>query len=263
MRTCNICGAVVSEEAKFCRSCGSKLGEPEYGAGVQDGGYPEEHTVLIDESAPERTEPLGNDDRGFDPGGAETGYEEAYEPQYGQYQQAQPQYEQPRQAQPQYEQPQQAQPQYSRPQTAAYQPWDRTSEFDPKDISDNKAVCMLIYLIPSLGVIIAFLSSSTSPYAGFHARQGIKILVLELIVVIISSLLSPLILPSLLLSIGASGGLNTIAPLAGMGVLIILIVIAVLVMYALIFIIRVISFFSICKGNAKEPPIIRSLKFLN
>ena len=32
--------------------------------------------------------------------------------------------------------------------------------------------------------------------------------------------------------------------------------------YAVLFVVRIICFFSICKGQAKEPPIIRSLGFL-
>lgn len=53
-----------------------------------------------------------------------------------------------------------------------FDPYDHTTEFDPKDISDNKVIAMLCYLLGTVGVIIALLGSNSSPYAGFHVSSS-------------------------------------------------------------------------------------------
>ena len=57
---------------------------------------------------------------------------------------------------------------YGNPYTA-YDPYDHTSEFDPRDISANKVVSMLCYLLSWIGIIIALLAAGNSPYAAFSA----------------------------------------------------------------------------------------------
>ena len=112
--------------------------------------------------------------------------------------------------------------------------WDHTDDFDPKDISDNKVTAMAAYLLGPLGVIIALLAGKESPYAAFHMRQGLKFVVVEALLSIICLILC----------------WTLIVPAAG--------AIAMLI----IWIVKVISFVSVCKGRAVEPPIIRSLGFL-
>ena len=116
----------------------------------------------------------------------------------------------------------------------AYDPADHTAEFDPKDISDNKVTAMAAYLLGPLGIIIALLAAQHSPYAAFHVRQGLKYLILEALTAIVTVLLCwTFIIP-------AAGGIFLI----------------------ILTILEVISFFSVCKGRAVEPPIIRSMGFL-
>ena len=115
-----------------------------------------------------------------------------------------------------------------------FDPYDHTAEFDAKDISDNKVIAMLCYLLGAAGVIIALLSSQSSPYAGFHVRQSLKFTVVDILLGIISAVLFWTFL----------------------------IPVACGICYAVLFVVRIICFFSICKGQAKEPPIIRSLGFL-
>ena len=43
-----------------------------------------------------------------------------------------------------------------------FDPYDHTTEFDPKDISDNKVIAMLCYLLGTVGVIIALPSAATA-----------------------------------------------------------------------------------------------------
>ena len=70
-----------------------------------------------------------------------------------------------------------------------FDPYDHTAEFDAKDISDNKVIAMLCYLLGAAGVIIALLGSQSSPYAGFHVRQSLKFTVVDILLGIISAVL--------------------------------------------------------------------------
>lgn len=122
---------------------------------------------------------------------------------------------------------------FSAPAAAPYvDPHDHTAEFDAKDISDNKVVAMLCYLMGTFGVIIAALLANTSKYAQFHVRTALKFTVVNILLGIIA------IVPFL-------GWL-----VAGVGFLI-------------TFVLRIIAFFQICSGKAKDPAIISSLGFLN
>ena len=122
------------------------------------------------------------------------------------------------------------QPQYQ-PQNQPQVNYDHTAEFDHKDISDNKVIAMLIYLMGTVGVLIALLASHDSPYAAFHVRQALKYTVCSLLLVVL------LIIPFL----------GWIA--LGVG-------------YIIILVCRIICFFQICSGKAIEAPIVRSFGFL-
>lgn len=113
----------------------------------------------------------------------------------------------------------------------AYDPYDHTAEFDTKDISDNKVFAMICYLMGFIGIIVALLATNSSKYAMFHVRQALKIEV--------ASILSIFVL---------------IIPFLGW--------IAFPILQGIIWVIKIISFFQICSGKAKEPAIIRSFGFL-
>ena len=122
---------------------------------------------------------------------------------------------------------------YAPPAAApAYDPYDHTAEFDPKDISENKVFAMLPYLMSFIGVIIALLAAQDSPFTKFHVRQGLKILVTEILVTIV----------------------GLIIPILGW--------IALGICLIILLVIEIICFFQVCKGKAKEPAIIKSLGFL-
>ncbi len=122
---------------------------------------------------------------------------------------------------------------YQAPQPV-YDPYDHTAEFTTKDISENKVIAMLCYLMGTFGVILALLGSHSSPYAAFHVRQALKFTVISCLSVIVTALLFWTVIVPILV-----GVLNII-----------------------LFVVRIICFFSICSGKAKEPPIIRSFGFL-
>ncbi|MGN0601908.1 MAG: zinc-ribbon domain-containing protein [Oscillospiraceae bacterium] len=123
---------------------------------------------------------------------------------------------------------------YNQPNIPPYDPFDHTSEFDPKDISDNKVFAMLVYLMGSIGIIIALLASRNSKFVDFHLRQALKFLVVEILIGLITVVLCWTI----------------IVPIAAG------------IMYVVLTILEIICFFQVCSGKAKEAPIIRSLKFL-
>ena len=115
-----------------------------------------------------------------------------------------------------------------------YDPADHTSEFDAQDIAENKVIAMVPYLLSYIGIIIALLASNSSKYVAFHVRQALKLTVVEILVGIVTALLCWTI----------------IVPIVGGVCMVIL------------FVLHVIAFFQVCSGKAKEPAIIRSLKFL-
>lgn len=123
------------------------------------------------------------------------------------------------------------QQQYAQPM---YNPYDHTAEFDPKDISDNKVIAMLVYLMGTIGIIIALLGSHASPYVMFHVRQGLKIAVVNMLLGIIMVILIWTIIVPIVCGIAM----------------------------AVVFVINIICFFQVCGGKAKEPAIINKLGFL-
>lgn len=113
-------------------------------------------------------------------------------------------------------------------------PWDHTAEFESNDIAEHKLLAMLIYLTGIVGIILALLARTESPWLRFHLRQGLKFLVAEVLLTIAAAVLC----------------WTLIAPFCA--------AIAILVLY----VIRIISFFQVCGGKAVEPAILRSIGFL-
>jgi len=113
-------------------------------------------------------------------------------------------------------------------------PTDHTSEFDPADISENKVFALLPFVLGIVGLIVALLARNDSKYTAFHVRQYLKLAICNAIIGFISAVLCWTIL----------------VPCAGGICIVILLVL------------RIICFFQICKGQAKEPAIISKLGFL-
>ncbi len=110
-------------------------------------------------------------------------------------------------------------------------PLDHTAEFDSADISANKVFALIPYLMGWFGVIITLLASSSSPYAGFHVRQALKIQIVTLLSLVL-----------------------LIIPFLGW--------IAVGVWAIIALVLDLICFFRVCSGKAIEAPIVSSFKFL-
>lgn len=121
---------------------------------------------------------------------------------------------------------------YVAPQQA--EPTDHTAEFDAADISQNKVLAMVSYLMGWIGIVIALLASSTSPYTAFHVKQALKIQICNALLGIIAAVLA----------------ITVIVPIAAA------------VCIAILSIVNIICFFQVCSGKAKEPAIVSKLGFL-
>lgn len=116
-------------------------------------------------------------------------------------------------------------------QTFDADPFDRTAEFDPADISANKVIAMAPYLMGWVGIIIALLAINNSKYVAFCVKQALK---LEVCFVLSAFL--------------------CIVPFLGW--------LAFAVCSIIIFVLKIIGFFNVCGGKAKELPIVRNFDFL-
>ena len=124
---------------------------------------------------------------------------------------------------------------FAPPANEAYvDPYDHTAEFTAADISENKIYAMLPYVMSIVGVVIALLARNGSAYAAFHVRQFLKLAVCEVIIGFVTAVLA----------------ITIIVPIAAAICAIILVVV------------RIICFFQVCKGEAKEPALICKLGFL-
>lgn len=114
------------------------------------------------------------------------------------------------------------------------QPADHTAEFDPEDVSQNKVIAMAAYILGTVGIIIALLAAPQSKYAAFHSRQALKFDIVSTLLLIVSAVLA----------------FTFIVPIAGA------------VCIAILFVVRIICFFQVCSGKAKDAAIIGKLPFL-
>ncbi len=94
------------------------------------------------------------------------------------------------QAQQQYQQPTQPQMQYAQPQAQPAAPntkggADYTAQFDPADIEANKIMAVLAYII----FFIPLLAAKESPFAKFHANQGLTLFLAAMAVSIVGSII--------------------------------------------------------------------------
>ena len=113
--------------------------------------------------------------------------------------------------------------------------WDHTAEFDTQDVSDNKVYALSAYLFSFLGVILCHILAKESPFAQFHAREAMKIDVVAVVVYLLSVFFC----------------WTCIVPIAG------------IVLTIILLIVKIIAFVQVCKGQAKEPWLIRSIGALH
>lgn len=198
MMICPKCGSEVSDDSVFCTKCGASL---------QNGAQQNSQQGFAQEG------PQNNHNSG-----ANFGYGDPYGNPNGTYGYGSPQMNQ-------------GMP-YGQPYV---DPKDHSAEFDAEDIAENKVAAMLPYLLGIFGTIVALLAAKESAYVAFHVRQGMKFLVVEVLLGLIAAVLC----------------WTVIVPIAAV------------VCYVILWVVRIISFVNVCNGKAKEPAIISSFGFLN
>ena len=93
---------------------------------------------------------------------------------------------------------------------------------------------MLVYLLGLVGIVIAMLGAKGSEYVAFHVRQGLKLTVVDGLIVLVTALLC----------------WTVIVP------------VAVAVCLVVLTVIRLVCFLWVCQGKAVEVPVIRNIGFL-
>ncbi len=234
MKICKNCGASIDDEAMFCTQCGVKteaLDEP-----VQE-DIQNVETVKAEDTVENQKEPEIEESKSQEADAEGNAFIYGQQPNMNQENYNQQNYNQQNYNQQNYNQGNYNQGAYGGYQQQYYtqpSPYDHTAEFSAKDVSDNKVIAMMLYLTSFLGVFVALLASPDSPYLKFHVRQAIKFIVVDTLAGLIGVVLC----------------FTFIVPvLAG---------IFVFVMW----ICKIITFFSICGGKSVEPVIIRNMGFL-
>lgn len=115
---------------------------------------------------------------------------------------------------------------------------DYSSQFNPKDISENKVTAMAAYLLGPIGIIIALLAARDSAYTAFHVRQALKITVCSIVLEIIAAILA----------------LFGMIPLVGIIFKLVLVIICAVWLGVLV--LRLVAIAQVCDGEAREPAII-------
>ena len=152
MKICKNCGAEIQDGAAFCTHCGTKVEEQRV---EEQRVEPEKTEQAAQPVEPEQTS--GRSQAESQNAGAQN-VNYGQNPNYGQSQN--------------YGQQGGYQPNYT-----PYDPYDHTSEFTAKDISDNKVIAMLVYLMGTIGIIVALLASkdARSAYRNYNTASDLDI----------------------------------------------------------------------------------------
>ncbi|NLJ94768.1 MAG: zinc ribbon domain-containing protein [Clostridiaceae bacterium] len=155
MKNCNICGAEILEKDRFCSSCGAEQ-------------FQEQQEEQLNQQYDNNTQP---------------NYQQAnYNNQQQNYQQ--PNYQQYQQNQQQYD--------FSDNFQNFVNTEDSTGQFHPGDIQQNKVMAVLAYF--GLLVLIPILAAKESPFARFHANQGLVLTLFAIAYYFVVSIFNAIIL---------------------------------------------------------------------
>ncbi len=117
---------------------------------------------------------------------------------------------------------------------------DNTAQFDPKDIEQNKGMGILAYL--GILVLIPIFGAKDSPFARFHANQGLVLCIAAIVYGVAYSILTTIIL-------AISWRLYILVSLIGLVGIVFLIL-------------AVIGIINAINGRAKELPLIGKYRLL-
>ena len=117
---------------------------------------------------------------------------------------------------------------------------DNTAEFDPKDIEQNKGMGVLAYL--GILVLIPIFGAKDSPFARFHANQGLVLCIAAIVYGVAYSILTTIIL-------AISWRLYLVVSLIGLVGIVFLVL-------------AIIGIINAVNGQAKELPLIGKYRLL-
>lgn len=131
---------------------------------------------------------------------------------------------------------------------------DSTKDYNKKDIESNKGLAMLSYFGPL--ALIPFLVSKDSKFAMYHAKQGLNLFIIELIVSAASFFLTSIIrIPKMCTIWGETTyecGMITPWWLS----------IPISLIESLLLVVAIIGIVYSCQGKAKELPVLGKIKIV-
>ena len=152
MKICANCGAQVSDDASFCNNCGSSLLSSAANEPAQNAAAPVNTDNAQAGSPAPAPAPVPNMASSQQP--AQQGQQNYGQVPYQPY--------------------------------VNYDPADHTSEFDPRDIADNRLFAVIPYLFGIIAGIIVGIYVKESPYVKFHIKNAIRLEIATLIAVLIA-----------------------------------------------------------------------------
>lgn len=130
---------------------------------------------------------------------------------------------------------------------------DDTKDYDKKDIESNKGLAMISYFGPL--ALIPFLVSKDSKYVSYHAKQGLNLFIIELIIGVFSYFISSIIqIPKMCQLFEYSYECGSITPWW--------ITLPISILEAVTFILAIVGIVYACQGKAKELPVIGKIKII-
>jgi len=129
---------------------------------------------------------------------------------------------------------------------------DNTDMFDKKDIDDNIFLAMLSYI--GIFAFIPYFIKTDSKFVKYHAIRGINLLILEGIYTLLDGLLSLIKVSKVVVDYGNLVGTKLVTPLW--------ISVPMATIGIILTILSIIGIINVCKGKAKELPLINKIKII-
>lgn len=129
---------------------------------------------------------------------------------------------------------------------------DNTTEFDEKDIEDNTFLAMLSYI--GIFAFIPYFIHTDSKFVKYHAVRGINLLILEGIYTLLDGLLSMIKVSKVVIDYGSLVGTKMVTPLW--------ISLPMAIVGGILTVISIIGIINVCKGKAKELPLVGKIKII-
>lgn len=117
--------------------------------------------------------------------------------------------------------------------TVSVEGQDYTNQFDPNDIQQNKVMAILAYL--GILFLVPLLAAPQSPYARFHANQGLVLFIADIV-------------------LGILAGVCIFIPIAGF-------IISSLLSLG-IFVLMILGIVNAASGKGKELPLIGKIRII-